>query len=141
MKTQKIKQKISNNPVFENIEREIQIAGIGLNFDLQSLDLYYTICYFKDDKDVSQLFKKETPEWHIDNTQSIIVRDENFNPTLNSEFNEIKDENGKILNEKERYLTTPGFDYIADIIINSPLSLETILRNYILEEDNSGRFN
>lgn len=141
MKTQKIVQKISNSPVFETIEREIQIAGIVLNFDLQLLDLYYTISYFKDGENVSQLFKKEVPEWHIDNQQTILVRDENFNPVANPDYVERKDESGNVINSQEKFLTEPAFDYVSNIMLNTPMNLSDILRNYILEEDNSGRFN
>lgn len=141
MKTQKIIQKISNSPVFETIEREIQIAGIVLNFDLQTLDLYYTISYFKEGENVSQLFKKEVPEWHIDNQQTILVRNENFNPVVNPDYVEHKDENGNVINSKEKFLTEPAFDYVSNIMLSTPMNLSDILRNYILEEDNSGRFN
>ena len=136
-----LQQKISNNLHFTEVERTIQIAGISLNFDVQSLDIYYRINYFKNNENLSQMFSQQTPEWHIDNNQRILVRDENFNPIPNSLYEERKDQEGNLLNETEKFITEPAFDYVSNIMLNTPAKLSDILRNYIIEQDNDGRFN
>ncbi|MDQ8012157.1 MAG: hypothetical protein REI96_06905 [Flavobacterium nitrogenifigens] len=136
-----LQQKISNNTQFKEVERTIQIAGIALNFDAQLLDIYYRINYFKNSTDLSQMFSRQVPEWHIDNNQRILVRDENFNPIPNPEYKEQKDQEGNILNDTEKFLTEPAFDYVSNIMLNTPAKLSDILRNYIIEQDNDGRFN
>jgi len=136
-----ITQKISNSKIFPDVERTIQIGGVALNFNAKILDIYYRILYTKNDDNISQMFTQQVPDWHIDNAQFIIVRDENFNPIPNPEFVEQIHEEGNVSNENERFLKTPAFDYLANIITNSSMPLDAILRNYILEEDLDGRFN
>lgn len=136
-----LQQKISNNSLFTDVQRTIQIAGMSLNFDAKSLDIYYRIKYSKDDKELNQMFTEQVPEWHIDNNQRILVRDENFNPIPNKAYEEQKDQNGNILNESEKFLTESAFDYVSNIMLNTPAKLSDILRNYIFEQDNDGRFN
>lgn len=136
-----LQQKISNNLHFSEVERTIQIAGITLNFDAKSLDIYYHINYFKNNEDIGQMFTQRVPEWHIDNNQKILVRDENFNPIPNSEYEEQKDQDGNILNETEKFKTEPAFDYVSNIMLNTPIKLSDILKMYIVEQDNDGRFN
>ncbi|WP_291152249.1 hypothetical protein [Flavobacterium sp. UBA7680] len=138
---EKVTQQISNHPSFNDVNRTIEIAGINFNFDTSTFDLYYRIIYSKDDVDISQNFNQQTPLWNIDNNQLIIKRDENFQPIINPEFKEVKDDLGNIINEFERYSMMPAFDYIGNIIVNSTASLGDILRNYIKEEDSSSRFN
>ncbi|WP_343697123.1 hypothetical protein [Flavobacterium sp.] len=135
-----LQQKISNNSLFANVERTIQIAGLSINFDSKLLDIYYRINYLKNNENISHMFSQNTPLWHIDNEQRILVRDENFEPILNPEFQEQKNEFGNIINENERFLTEPAFDYVSNIMLNTPMMLSDILKKYITEQDNDKRF-
>lgn len=50
---------------------------------------------------------------HIDNSMQIIVKEGNFEPISNQNFTEEKDDKD-ILNESERYITIPSFDYLLN---------------------------
>src|SRR5688572_29681650 len=93
---------ISNSKAFADVKREIEIIGISINSDSQTLDIHYRIIHIKDGKDITALFNPQTPPWHINNNQQMMVRDESFKPIANNNFKEIKDAQGNILNEKER---------------------------------------
>lgn len=114
--------------------------GININFDAKTLDLSYRIIQIESGEDESQMFSQQVPAWHIDNNERILVRDEDFNPILNSTYEELKNQEEYILNETEKFLTEPAFDYVSNIILNIPAKLNDILKNYILEQDNDGRF-
>lgn len=87
------------------------------------------------------MFNQQVPDWHVDNSIMMIVRDENFKPILNRNFIEEKDGDGTILNDSERYFTMPAFDYLIKLILKTPVKLEDILKGYIISEDEDGRFN
>jgi len=136
-----IEQSISNSKNFQEVSRSIIIIGININSDLATFDIYYRIVYSKEGKDVSNLFKSEVPDWHINNSQQIICRDENFVPIQNPDFKEQKNENGVIINEYEKYYTMPAFDYITQLILEKDVPLKKIISAYIIEQDNDGKFN
>lgn len=136
-----ISQPISNSKNFTEVKRTINVVGINMNSDTSTFDLYYRLTYIREDQDVSHLFNPQTPDWHIDNSRQMMVRDVNFSPILNPDFEEQKDEQGIIANEYERYVTMPAFDYIKMLMLDTDISMKTILSLYISEEDNEGRFN
>jgi len=136
-----ITKSISNSTVFTDVSRTINIVGITMNSDASTFDLFYRISYTKNGQDVTNLFNTQVPEWHISNDQLMILRDENFNAIPNTEFVEFKDELGIVINEKERYMTMPSFDYIKMMILDKNIPLRTLIEAYIMEEDKDGRFN
>jgi len=136
-----IEQSISNSKNFKEVSRTLNIIGININSDSTSFDIYYRILYNKDDKDVSSQFTTQVPEWHIDNTQQIIVRDDKFQPILNPEYKEQKNEDGIIINEQEKFYRMPAFDYITMLILDKNIPLKTIMSAYIIEQDADGMFN
>ena len=136
-----LQQEISNSPNFTEVKRTINIVGINMNSDTSTFDLYYRIAYSKDNQDVSHLFNPQIPDWHIDNSQLMRRRDENFAPILNPEFKEQKDENGIVINEIEKYVTMPAFDYIKMLMLDMNVPMKAIISVYIAEEDKDGRFN
>lgn len=87
------------------------------------------------------MFIIQTPAWYIGNSQLIIYRDENFEPIINPDFVEQKDESGNLLNESERYKTTAAFDYIKMLMFEKKIPFPDLLKAYIEEEDKSERFN
>jgi hypothetical protein len=136
-----ISQQISNSKNFTEVKRIINIVGINMNSDSATLELYYRIAYSKEGMDVSHLFNPQVPNWHIVNSQLMRCRDENFQPIPNPDFVEQKDENGIIINEAERYVTMPAFDYIKMLMLDMNVPMKAIISAYIAEEDKSGRFN
>jgi len=136
-----ITQKISNSKILPDFDRTIEIAGVHLNLDRSTFDLSYRIIFEKDGQDVSTMFNQRIPDWHVDNSIMMIVRDENFEPILNQNFVEEKDEQGNIINESDRFFKKTAFDYLQTIILDSPVNLRDILKGYIIAEDADGRFN
>jgi hypothetical protein len=134
-------QKISNHPNLKEIERTINIVGINMNSDAATFDIYYRIVYAMNGQDMSNMFNVQVPNWHIDNTQRMMVRDENFKPIPNPDFVEQKNEEGNVINEIERYVTMPAFDYVKMLIMDMDISIKTIISAYLTEEDKDGRFN
>ncbi len=136
-----ITQSISNCKNFTDVKRTINIVGINLNSDTSTFDIYYRIASTMNGQDVSNVFNTQVPDWHIDNSQLMRRRDENFAPILNPDFKEQKDENGIIINETERYETMPAFDYIKMLMLDMNVPMKAIISAYIIEEDKDGRFN
>ena len=136
-----ITQKISNSKIFPDVERLINIVGINMNADASTLSIYYRISYKKDDQDISHLFNSKIPEWYVDNSQQMMLRDENFKPMPNPDFIEERDELDSIINEKERYLTMPAFDYMKKMVLEEKNPIKILINAYINEEDKDGRFN
>lgn len=135
-----ITQQISNSKNFAEVKRTISIVGININSDTFIFDIYYRIAHSKDGQNVSHLFNTQVPPWHIDNSRLIMVRDKNFQPILNPDFKEQKNENGIVTNEIERYKTALAFDYIKTLILETDVQLKSIISAYIAEEDKDGRF-
>lgn len=135
------KQPISNSPIFPEIERKVNIVAFCPNSDTETFEFFYRILYYKNGQDVSYLFPSQPPNWNINNSQLMMCRDDNFQPILNPEFVEQRDERNNILNEIERYITMPGFDYIKRLMLDMNIPLKAILSAYITEEDKDGRFN
>lgn len=135
-----ITQQISNSKNFAEVKRTISIVGININSDTFIFDIYYRIAYSKDGQNVSHLFNTQVPDWHIDNSRLIMVRDKNFQPILNPDFKEQKNENGIVTNEIERYKTALAFDYIKTLMLETDVQLKSIISAYIAEEDKDGRF-
>lgn len=136
--TTKITQPISNCNSFPDIERTIEIAGMSMNFDLQTLDLFCRIIYKKDGQDISRMFGGQiVPPLHINNTRRIVMRDVNLNPVPNPDFVEKTNDGGLVLNQDERFITKPAFDYFLSLLVQ----LKDAVKHYAIAEDQEGRFN
>lgn len=136
--TTKITQPISNSNSFPDIERTIEIAGMSMNFDLQTLDLFCRIIYKKDGQDISRMFGGQiVPSLHINNTRRIVIRDVNLNPVPNPDFVEKTNDEGLVLNQDERFITKPAFDYFLSLLEQ----LKDAVKHYAITEDQEGRFN
>ena len=136
-----LSQQISNSPKLKELNRTINIVGININSDISTFNIYYHITYTMNGQDVSNMFNVQVPNWHIDNSQLRYRRDENFKPIPNPNFKEKIYENSIVINENERYIMMPAFDYIKTLILDMNLPLKTIIAEYIVEEDKEGRFN
>lgn len=122
-----IRQKISNHPINEGIEREVVIRRIADNADVSQIVISGHVEYFKDGQNVTSTFKSEIDNWIIGNHYEVEVRDE---------ANEII-----IDEETQEPVKIPAFDYFQAIILANKVPLLTLLQTYILNDDERGVFN
>lgn len=125
--TEIIRQKISNHPINEEIEREVVIRRISDNADVSQIVISGHVEYFKNDQNVTSTFKSEIDNWIIGNHYEVEVRDEN---------NEVV-----IAEETQEAVKMPAFDYFQAIILANKVPLLTLLQTYILNDDEKGAFN
>ena len=122
-----IRQKISNHPVNEEIEREVVIRRIADNEDVSQIVISGHVEYFKDGQNVTSTFKSEIDNWIIDNHYEVDMRDENNEVVIDEETQEA--------------VKMPAFDYFQAIILANKVPLLTLLQTYILNDDEKGAFN
>ena len=122
-----IRQKISNHPINEEIERFVIIRRIADNADVSQIVISGHVEYFKDGQNVTSTFRSEIDNWIIDNHYEVEVRDENNVVLLDEETQEA--------------VKMPAFDYFQAIILANKVPLLTLLQAYILNDDEKGTFN
>ena len=122
-----IRQKISNHPINEEIEREVVIRRIADNADVSQIVISGHVEYFKDGQNVTSTFKSEVDNWIIGNHYEVEVRDENNEVVIDEETQEA--------------VKMPAFDYFQAIILANKVPLLTLLQTYILNDDEKGAFN
>ena len=122
-----IRQKISNHPINEEIEREVVIRRIADNADVSQIVISGHVEYFKDGQSVTSTFKSEVDNWIIGNHYEVEVRDENNEVVIDEETQEA--------------VKMPAFDYFQAIILANKVPLLTLLQTYILNDDEKGTFN
>ena len=159
-----IKQIPNMKAPLESIEREIHILGINIVDSTKEIFIPYEIKFFKDSVDVSDDMNKNAKQFHIHNGMLVYVRDQQFQPIedpvytemlLNFEANEpefIEGPEGtdpiknpkyvtqEMLDNKERYLLMPGYDYLIQLYRQHPEVIWISLEAYILENWNDGWF-
>ena len=122
-----IRQKISNHPINEEIEREVVIRRIADNADVSQIVISGHVEYFKDGQNVTSTFKSEIDNWIIGNHYEVDMRDENNEVVIDEETQEA--------------VKMPAFDYFQAIILANKVPLLTLLQTYILNDDEKGAFN
>lgn len=124
-----LKQKISNLKTegFTDVERTLNVTQTHIDGDTyQQYFMNYFIKYERNGEDVSYMFRnKSSYEWVINNSQLIAKRDENFEPILDEEGNEIM---------------LPAFTYMNSIFEALDAIPYQVLRNYILNLDKDGKW-
>ena len=124
-----LKQKISNLKTegFTDVERTLNVTQAHIDGDTyQQSFMNYFIKYERNGEDVSHMFRdKSSYEWVINNSQLIAQRDENFDPILDEEGNEIM---------------LPAFTYMNSIFEALDAIPYQVLRNYILNLDKDGKW-
>lgn len=129
MKTILLKQKISNLKTegFTDVERTLNVTQAHIDGDTyQQYFMNYFIKYERNGEDISHMFRnKSIYEWVINNSQLIAQRDENFEPILDEEGNEIM---------------LPAFTYMNSIFEALDAIPYQVLRNYILDLDKEGKW-
>lgn len=89
-----IRKKISNHPTITDLEREVVVYRIADNMDVKQINISARIEHFDVSNDGTRTllpeFTREVKDWIISNDYSIKKRDENNQPILDDEGNEIK---------------------------------------------------
>ena len=115
-----VRQKISNHPVLADLERDVVVYRTADNMDVKQMPISARIEHFKDVEGVRTLlpeFTREVKDWIVSNDYEIKKRDENNEPILDEDGNEIK---------------VPAFDAYQTVILQA---LEPILKQGILNDD------
>ena len=115
-----VRQKISNHPVLEDLERDVVVYRTADNMDVKQMPISARIEHFKDVDGVRTLlpeFTREVKDWIVSNDYEINKRDENNEPVLDEDGKEIK---------------VPAFDTYQSMILQV---LEPILKQGILNDD------
>ena len=124
-----LKQQISNlkEVGFEDIERTVNVMQAHINGgNYEQFYVNYFISYTRDGVDVSHLFKNQTSyDWYINNSELIQQRDENLEPVLDAEGN---------------FILLPAFDYIMGVFDSLNAISYDVLKAYIVENDNDGKW-
>lgn len=124
-----LKQQISNlkEVGFEDIERTVNVMQAHIDGgNYNQFYINYFMSYTRDGVDVSHLFKNQTSyDWYINNSEMIQKRDENFEPVLNADGN---------------FILLPAFDYIMDVFDSLNAISYDVLKAYIVENDNDGKW-
>ena len=118
--TEIIRQKISNHPVLEDLERDVVIYRTADNMDVKQMPISARIEHFKDVEGVRTLlpeFTREVKDWIVSNDYEINKRDKQNQPILDDEGQEIK---------------VPAFDAYQSMILQA---LDPILKQGILNDD------
>ena len=115
-----VRQKISNHPVLEDLERDVVIYRTADNMDVKQMPISARIEHFKDVEGVRTLlpeFTREVKDWIVSNDYEINKRDKQNQPILDDEGQEIK---------------VPAFDAYQSMILQV---LDPILKQGILNDD------
>ena len=122
-----VRQKISNHPVLKDLERDVVVYRTADNMDVKQMPISARIEHFKDVEGVRTLlpeFTRDVKDWVVSNDYEIKKRDENNEPVIDEEGNEIK---------------VPAFDAYQVVILQA---LEPIFKQGILNDDSElKRFN
>ena len=148
-----ISKKISNHS--SGLERELKVIGFTVNDFFKEVKFTYKITHSINGNPIE--FKIPNKTWKIDNKYDAIVRDEEFKPIINKDYKpeyeviETKwGENGeekiygdKIINEDDKFLHKPAYDYFKEITFDNeqPISIHMLLDYYIQDNDDKGFFN
>lgn len=115
-----VRQKISNHPILQDIERDVVVYRCADNMDVQQMPISARIEHFKNVDGVRTLlpeFTREVKDWIVTNDYQIKQRDNQNQPVLDEEGNEIK---------------VNAFDAYQALILQA---LEPILKQGILNDD------
>ena len=125
--TEIIRQKISNYPINEGIEREVVIRRIADNAEVSQIVINGYVEYFKDGQNITSTFKSEIDNWIIGNHYQVDVRN---------------DDNEVVIDEEtQEPIKMPAFDYFQSIILQNKVPLLSLLSIYIINDDAKGAFN
>lgn len=138
--------KITNHPVFTDVERYVNVYGINQLNTLSGqeiIDFKYKVEYFKDGEDITRTLNAPTKPWTIDNNRKVFRRDPvtgekipnpDYEPNyplidgLNDIYSTEPD------NEDEQFVMVNAFDYFWGLF-NSGAPLDVLFGQYIPMDD------
>lgn len=138
-----LKQKISNSPIFEDVERFVIVKNVALQPQFSQIIIDAEMKFEKDGVCISDKMNTQIKDWVVNNNDFTTVRDERGNPIPNPHFVELaeNEEDMREAHQKERHMKMPSFDYFHAIITNPQApSLINILSMHIAENDKIGFF-
>ena len=115
-----VRQKISNHPVLEDLERDVVVYRAADNMNVKQMPISARIEHFKDVDGVRTLlpeFTREVKDWIVSNDYQIKKRNNQNQPILDDDGKEIK---------------VAAFDTYQSMILQA---LEPILKQGILNDD------
>ena len=124
------KTEIGTHPILEDVQRAVRIMRFNMDGYSEFMEFNYEIDLTKTETLV--LTQKEVKPWVISNSNTMFIRDEEFNKIPNPDYDE---ELGN-----EQYLKMPAFDYVWDLMMVKNIPLANLMTMYILEEAEDGFF-
>ncbi|WP_312208273.1 hypothetical protein [Empedobacter sp.] len=115
-----VRQKISNHPVLEDLERDVVVYRAADNMDVKQMPISARIEHFKAVDGVRTLlpeFTREVKDWIVSNDYQIKKRN---------------NQNQPVLDEDENVIKVNAFDAYQTLILQA---LEPILKQGILNDD------
>lgn len=153
------RQKISNHPIFPDVERYVQITEFFPSAIRKRIEFFYKVEYWKDGEDVTHNFNQNVPKWIVDNSYKVVKLDENGdtipNPDYIPKYEQIgeteKPEDwdeeiefvpepiygSEIINEDEQNLQEWAYDYFRQLTFDNPtpVRIEDLMEAYVQRDD------
>lgn len=122
----------SKHPNMPELTRSVS-ANVGLlDGNNEKIDIIFSVNYFRDGVETPY---KPTITEILDNNKMMLQRNfPDFTPKENPDFDE------ETMDESERYLTAPAFDYTRYLLFEIGVPVKNLLENHILEMEQDGRF-
>lgn len=121
-----VRQKISNHPVLKDLERDVVVYRTADNMDVKQIPIRGHVEYFDGEENVTSDFKSTIDNWIVGNHYEVEIRDENNEVVLDEETQEL--------------IKMPAFDYIMGVFDSMNAISYDVLKAYILENDNDGKW-
>lgn len=127
-------QKISNHPIFPDVERYVDVTMQTANAGAEVFEFWYQVRYIKDDTDITGTLQQPTNQKiSTDQTKKILLRDSLFQPIPNPDWDSISTD------DYDMYLWVDGWTLIMTLI-NQPTNISNMIRQYILINDEEEYF-
>ena len=128
-----LKQKISDHPKFDNIERTVVVRNYRFETDYEQMVLEAHIEHrFKDTGELAEEFKSNIKDWIVNNSTMTTVRNSDGTKKENPDYDPA------IMEEDKKYVKMPSYNYFHLIVTNesdNSLPLVTLLRSHIIFND------
>lgn len=127
-------QKITDHPLFEGVERYVDVTMQSANSNSKTFDFWYQVRYIRGEEDITNTLQQPSQnKISTDSTKKILLRDEEFNPIPNPEWDGVSED------DYDKYLWVTGWELIT-ILIDMPTNISETIRQYILINDEEGYF-
>ena len=128
-----LEQKISNHPIFTDVERTVLVTREVADAESKSFEIHFRVKFEKNGHDVSSEMNSKRGVIRTDAETKLLRRDENNNPIPNPEWDGVSGD------EYDQFLWEYGWNRIMELI-NQETKIADLLRFYILINDSEGYF-